>query len=142
MLRIVLDTNVLVAALISNRSYPFQIVYSYILPQKVLLLLSSKVLEEYTEVLNRDKFNRFRNFKNNAESLLTIFELIAEKLEPDIVLDVIDDEDDNRFLELGVVGECDFLITGNTKDFNFSEFQGIKIVSPKEFCELCEELEN
>lgn len=108
MLRIVLDTNVLVAALISNRSYPFHVVYSYILPQKVLLLLSDKVLEEYIEVLSREKFNRFRNFKTNAEGLLTIFELISEKLEPDIVLDVIEDEDDNRFLELGVVGESDF----------------------------------
>ena len=42
---------------------------------------------------------------------------------------------DNKFLELAVAGKAEFVITGNKKDFTMREYEGIKIVSPKEYWE-------
>lgn len=51
-------------------------------------------------------------------------------------INVIDDEFDNRLLEIALEADAFCIVTGNTKDFNFTEYEGIAILSPKEFYEL------
>jgi predicted nucleic acid-binding protein len=53
-----------------------------------------------------------------------------------IKLNIIQDESDNKFLELAETCNADYLITGNTKHFPMKEYKNTKIVSPKEFWEL------
>lgn len=69
MQKIILDTNVIVSALISS-SIPTQILYDLVLTKKVDTCLSEDIFLEYIEVLNRDKFTRFTNFKTKAEIVL------------------------------------------------------------------------
>ncbi len=83
----------------------------------------------------RPKFARFHNFHSNARILLPKLRLVAEFFEPSIKLNVIKDEPDNRFLELALTAQADFIITGNTNHFNFSEYEGVRIVGPKFFYE-------
>lgn len=134
--RVVLDTNILVSALIGN-SYPKQIIYDCIFNQKIKVCVSPQILKEYNEVLNRPKFDKFKNFKEKALILLKYLEEITEYFEPTFKLDFISDEADNRFLELALTANAQFIVTGNFTDFNFSEYESIKIVSPKYFYELC-----
>jgi uncharacterized protein len=133
--RVVLDTNILVSALIGN-SYPKQIIYDCIFDQKIIVCVSPQILKEYQEVLKRPKFDKFKDFKKKALNLLAYFEEIAEYYEPTIKLDFINDEADNRFLELALTANAQFIVTGNFTDFDFSEYESIKIVSPKYFYEL------
>jgi uncharacterized protein len=134
--RVVLDTNILVSALIGN-SYPKQIIFECIFDKKIIVCVSPQILKEYQEVLNRPKFDKFKDFKKKALILLNYFEEIAEFYEPTIKLDFISDEADNRFLELALTANAQYIVTGNFTDFDFSEFKSIKIVSPKYFYELC-----
>jgi uncharacterized protein len=134
--RVVLDTNILVSALIGN-SYPKQIIYECIFDHKIILCVSPQILKEYHEVLNRSKFDKFKDFKKKALILLDYFEEIAEYYEPTIKLDFISDEADNRFLELALTANAQYIVTGNFTDFDFAEYKSIKIVSPKYFYELC-----
>ena len=134
--RVVLDTNILVSALIGN-SYPKQIIFDCILEQKIIVCISPQIMKEYKEVLNRPKFDKFKDFKKKSLILLDYFERIAEYHEPTIKLDFISDEADNRFLELAFTANAQYIVTGNFTDFNFSEYESIKIVSPKYFYELC-----
>ena len=76
MQRVILDTNVIVSALISN-SYPTKILHEIIFERKVVLCLSNEIIKEYINVLNRPKFERFHNFKNNAEGKYQPGTLIA-----------------------------------------------------------------
>lgn len=92
-------------------------------------------MNEYKDVLNRPKFVKFLGFHKNANKLIDNLEKIAEFYEPVVRLDIILDEADNRFLELAITAGANFIITGNTNDFTFSEYEGIKIVSPKYFYE-------
>ena len=46
---------------------------------------------------------------------------------------IINDEPDNRFLELGATANADFLITGNIRHFNFKEYGLMKIVTHEQY---------
>jgi len=51
-------------------------------------------------------------------------------------IEVIKDLPDNRFLELAIESKADFLITGNTNDFNLTSIESTKILSPKDYWAL------
>jgi len=131
---VVLDTNVLVSALIST-GLPNKVVFDCVIGRNIPICLSQAILDEYENVLMRPKFAKFSNFRTNAKRLLPKLVRVAEFYEPVIKLDFIKDESDNRFLELAVSAKANFIITGNTNDFTFPEYEGIQIVSPKFFYE-------
>ncbi len=128
------DTNVLVSALI-GKSYPNQIVYDCIFGRRVTACISDDVLNEYKSVLNRSKFDRFPDFRGNSEIMLVRLEEISDHYEPTVKLALIKDDPDNRFLELALIAGADFIVTGNTNDFTFPDYEGTRIVSPKFFYE-------
>ena len=128
MQKIILDTNVIVSALIS-KSHPYQILYNYVFARKVILCISDEIIEEYIEVLNRDKFKKNLNFKNNAEVVLNKLIEISVSYTPTEKLLIISDLKDNKFLELAKESNAGFLITGNHKDFDFELFENTKVVS-------------
>lgn len=130
--KIVLDTNVIVSALISD-GYPSIIIDEIVFAQKVEVCISDSVFQEYITVLSRDKFLKYIEFRTNADIVLSTLEQIAIKYKPDIVINEIKDKSDNKFLELAVFANADFLITGNTNHFTISEYNSVKIISPKEY---------
>lgn len=134
-MRLILDTNVLVSALI-QRNYPFFIVDRILADDKLQLCLSEPLFAEYLEVLNREKFSRFPDFHFKAQALLADIESRALKFTPTVRLNIINDNADNRLLELAETSRLDYLVTGNTNDFTTTEYKGTKIISPKEFFEL------
>lgn len=132
MQKVIIDTNVLVSSLI-QRNYPYFILYNYVLENLVEVCISEDLFKEYLEVLNRPKFNKYPDFINKAESVLAQIESKATMFYPSERLDVIIDCADNRLLELAVESKADFIITGNTNDFTMTDFEGTKIVTPKEY---------
>ena len=54
-MKIVLDTNVLISSLINPNGIPAKIL-NLILSQKIILLYDNRILNEYYNVLRRDKF--------------------------------------------------------------------------------------
>jgi putative PIN family toxin of toxin-antitoxin system len=134
MQKIVIDTNVIVSALI-QKSYPNQIINDLFLENKFQLCISEELMAEYYEVLARPKFAKFQDFFIRAESLLVDIESRATKFHPRIKLDLISDVGDNKILELADESIANFVITGNTNDFTFSTYKKTKIVTPKEYWE-------
>ena len=134
-MRIILDTNVLVSALIQH-NYPFFIVDNILADTNLQLCISPKLFAEYLEVLKRDKFSRFPDFHARAQALLADIEGRSLRFDPSKVVTIIEDDADNRILELAEACEADYIVTGNTNDFTMTEYKGTKIVSPKDFFEL------
>ena len=135
MQKIILDTNVLVSALI-QRSYPYLIVTKVFQGSKIELCISRHLMAEYYEVLNRRKFAKYPDFIIRSEVLLADIERKATFFEPRITLQIIGDLADNRLLELAAESEADFLITGNTNDFTMTSYQKTKIILPKAYYEI------
>jgi len=130
--KLIIDTNVLVSALI-QRSYPNFIVYNYVLENLVDVCISDDLFKEYLDVLNRPKFNKYPDFFHKAEFVLAQLESKSRKYLPKERFEIIGDKNDNRLLELASESKADFIITGNTNDFTMTEFRGTKVVSPRNY---------
>lgn len=136
MQKLVIDTNVFVSYLISEKDYSFKIIKEVLLTNKALHYISKKILEEYIKVLNRTRFVRkYRLFNERSDLLLKDLIKLSYQLSPSIKISLIKDETDNRFLELAYAVNADFLITGNKLHFTFSQFHNTQIVSPREYWE-------
>jgi putative PIN family toxin of toxin-antitoxin system len=132
MQKLILDTNVIVSALISN-SVPTLILNQLVLTKKVGICLSEKIFSEYLDVLNRDKFSRITNFKLKADIVLSKLREISVFFPHNRIVDILKDSSDNKFLELAAVSSADYLITGNTLDFHITEFEYTRILTPREY---------
>lgn len=135
MQKIILDTNVVVSALI-QKSFPYLILNDLYIDRKIELCVSINLLAEYTEVLKREKFARFPDFLRMADYVLKDIQQHATLFHPRQKLHVIKDIADNVLLELAVESSADFLVTGNTNDFTMSFYEKTKIVTPKDYWEM------
>jgi putative PIN family toxin of toxin-antitoxin system len=134
MQKIIFDTNVLVSSII-QKNYPYLIVRELFFENKFSLCLSAQLMQEYWDVLFREKFRRYPDFYLEALNLLEEIENKSIAFPPKSHVDLLDDKDDNIFLELAGESEADFLITGNTNDFTISEYKKTLIVTPKQYWE-------
>ena len=103
MQRVIIDTNVVVSSLI-QKSYPHRIIYDLLLEDKIIICISSQLMAEYYSVLERPKFAQFPNFAKKASVVLANIETKAIRYETSISIDMINDKDDNKLLELA--DEC------------------------------------
>lgn len=135
MLKIIIDTNVLVSSLI-QKSYPFNIVSAIFTDENIKPCLSDNLFDEYSNVLNRKKFSSYKDFISNSEILINEIKVKSIWYTPTVEVNLISDFADNKLLELAETCSADFIITGNTKDFTMSYYKGTKIISPKDFWEF------
>jgi putative PIN family toxin of toxin-antitoxin system len=132
--RVVVDTNVLVSALLGkgNARRVLDIVFS----GRVSFSLSTSILAEYESVLQRPKFSQYSEFAVLASSTLRSLQSIAQFVGPAISLRVCPDPDDDKFLDLAVAAQARYLVTGNKRHFPLGMYKGTQIVSPREFVSL------
>jgi putative PIN family toxin of toxin-antitoxin system len=93
------------------------------------LVISKPVIRETLDVLAR-KFDR------TPEELARVAVFLAEFGEvvtPRAKLRVLDDEPDNRILECAVAGRADVLVTGDRAMLDRGSYQGVRIVTRREF---------
>lgn len=128
-MKVVLDTNVLVSALLKPYSKPATIL-SLILNHKLTICCDTRIMQEYREVLTRPKF-KFP--ENQTRILLDHIWNISEKIIPSIVVDYLVDQDDAIFLETAISAKAQFLITGNIKDFGRKMHDSLEILTPDSF---------
>lgn len=127
-MRIVLDTNVLVSALIRPLGKPARVL-DLILNHQAALLVDDRIVYEYREVLKRDRFGLN---KDRVEEICFLLENISVRICCFPSFLEIPDPDDLPFLEVALSGEADCLVTGNKRDFGKPP-KKIKIVSPDEY---------
>lgn len=133
--RVVYDTNVVVSALLKEKSHPGFLV-GRALSGRVLPCLSRFVLDEYEAVLKRPKF-AFE--ARTVDQFLRDFRKVAVIVAPTRRVTAAVDEADNRFLECAQAARAKYLVTGNQKHFPFVSFRKTQIVSPAELARLLTE---
>ncbi|MEO6001187.1 MAG: putative toxin-antitoxin system toxin component, PIN family [Chitinophagaceae bacterium] len=134
MQKVILDTNIIVSGLI-QKSFPYLILNLYF-EREIELCLSENLMNEYIEVLNRDKFSQFQDFRAKADTVISDINSTASYYSPKKKVKKIRDPDDNMLLELAWECKADFLVTGNTNDFTIKKYKRTKIVTPREYWEL------
>lgn len=129
-LKVVIDTNILVSAILNPKGASAKIV-SIAFEDLIELCISPAIYDEYHRVLN---YERLKLDSLKVEELLSTLINIAQWFVPTKkVTKIIEDDSDNRFLECAEKAEANFLITGNRNHFNFDRFKTTFILSPGEF---------
>lgn len=130
-MRVVLDTNILVSALLKPASVPEQILESFRLGQ-FTLLVDHRMITEYREVLRRPKLKIDECLVDEVMSYVDRFgEYVAAKP----ISFEINDKDDLPFVEVALSGKADALVTGNVKDFQKAT-KVVKILTARQFLDL------
>lgn len=128
--RCVVDTNVLISALISPKGKPNAAV-RHVLSHGVFFA-SPETFWEFESRIQRPKFRKYVTEEQIAQ-FVELLRAAATFVEVTGALSVCADPDDDKFLEVAVSTGADYLITGNIKDFPSSSFQAVAIVTPAEF---------
>ena len=127
MIRLVLDTNILVSANINDEGLE-ALVVSLGLNKKVQLCVSEPIFKEYEQVLSYPRLNcvseeitRFLERLRYASIFVTPTQAVSASL----------DEPDNRFLECAEAAGADFLVTGNKRHFP-KRWRSTEVVNARE----------
>lgn len=128
--RTVFDTNVLVSALFSKTSVPRQAFEKAVRNDSILLSLS--VFAELSEVLSREKLLPYLTEAERLQFLARIVN-VGIPIEVGERIAVCRDPKDDKFLELGVAGKADYIVTGDKELLELHPFRGILILTPKDY---------
>ena len=102
--------------------------------EKFELIISLEIIEEIITTL--------KNFKIvlSEEEIGYWKDIILENsllVEPEEEIDIVkDDQDDNKFIEVAVMGKAKYIITQDNHLLKIKEFREIKILTPKEFLDI------
>lgn len=129
MKRVVLDTNVVIAALFWQG--PPRIVYDLVRDGQLIMLITVKMEQEFIRVLGYARFGL-----TSAEILPFVRELrtrgvhVAGNAK---ITEIKADPTDNIFLECAVDGKADFIISGDKHLLALPSYCGTPILRPKDF---------
>ena len=132
MIYAVIDTNVLVAALLTKNNDSATVkVYDAIADGLITPLYHKDILEEYAEVLSRPKF------KFSKERINAVLDMIVKygvEVFPKPTGEILIDMDDLTFYEVALEKRDDdsYLVTGNQKHYPVRDF----IVTPSEMMDI------
>ena len=112
-MRVVLDTNILVSALLSARGTCADVV-ELIRDGSVTVVLCSRILDEYADVLSRPEF---RFSREAVERVLRAVEDSAEMNPVTQIGPVLPDPGDQVFADLAWSADVDAIVTGNRRHF-------------------------
>ena len=137
MLRVVLDANIYVSALLQPAGLPGQIVEKYVREESFQLILSASIVEEVLRTFSYPKLRRSLRGKVEPslwfEDLIVLAELVPAGSNP---LGVCEDPDDDGYLAAALEGCAGFVVTGDGRFLAVREYQGVRIVQPRAFLEI------
>lgn len=139
MIRIVLDTNLFISALLKPGSTPDKII-NLVREEKVLLLVSDDICTEITRVLMYPKIRkRLVVTDEDLMNFLSLFQTIAIST-PGLlsIPPLAADPDDTKYLVCAIEGRADFIVSGDHHLTDLIVFQGIRIVSASEFLQVAQ----
>lgn len=132
MYQVVIDTNVLVAALLSSRGASHRLL-RMVGDRRWQTNLSVPLVLEYEQTLKRV----CANGPLSASDVDSVIHFLCAEANLRLIFflwrPLLPDPKDDFVLELAVESKADFLITFNTRDFVGAERFGVRVVSPREF---------
>lgn len=128
-MRVVLDTNIFVSALLKENSLPALAVY--LVAQRHVLLKSPATERQLFEVLARPYFAPL--IARAAHGWLSELLATAEAVTITERIVACRDPTDDKFLELAVNGRADMLVSGDADLLALNPFRGIPVVPAATF---------
>ena len=133
-MKAVLDTNVLISAVISTGTPHDIVVAGY--TNEYQIVASVPTLVEFRKTVHKYP-ERFGLDDEEIQTEVETLRYFAEFVVPDEEITAVEaDPDDDKFLEAAVAGNTDYVVSGDQHLLDLESFRGIDIVTPSEFSEM------
>lgn len=140
MIRVLLDTNVLVAGLTSSKGASYAVLQA-VAASKLEIAASTALWLEYESVLKRNEIRALHGF--SAKEIDTVLSALAVWVHPVMLHYVwrpqLRDPGDEMVLEAAVNGQAQVIVTHNTRDFArvVPDF-GVRVLTPAQLLLMME----
>jgi len=126
--KVVFDTNIYISAFVIPDSQAEKAILK-IVEGEDSLIISREIIDEVLTVL-ASKFSKDREFLSRTALFLAD---IARIVKPSRKVSVLKDATDNKILECALTGKAELIVTGDKEMLKQREFEGIKIISLREY---------
>lgn len=134
MIRVVLDTNILISALVYGGN-PRKVLEA-VISGTIQMSVSEALIQETQEVLQRPQFGLSIQFvQNTVAELTSLAEWVAPKKHHQLIKE---DPSDNLVLDCAVAAEADYLVTGDSHLLRLQKCGEVRIVTPQELVAVLE----
>lgn len=136
-MRVVLDANVFVSALISRKGTPARLLECW-QEERFDVVVSSAILQELDRVLHYPRLQRRYHLpEEDIRRFLRLLGRQAIGVAPSETLAVINrDPADNRYLECAIARNASVIVTGDQHLLELGEYEGVQILTPAGFLAL------
>ena len=130
-IKVIVDVNIWISFLIGRR---LQRVFDVLVKPQIILIFSKELLQELYDVTQRPKFSKYFSSSEKVQELLDFLSSIGVMMElPDELPERCRDCKDDYLLELAMVSNADFLITGDKDLLVMQTIGECQIVTAAEF---------
>jgi putative PIN family toxin of toxin-antitoxin system len=136
--RLVIDSNVWIAALISPAGTARQMVDA-VLDHEIDILMSESTFAELVSRLDRPMFDRYREPESWNAFLAALVELSLWHEDAGTAIGASRDAEDDKFLALAVTGQADAIISGDRDLLELIVHDGVPILTPAQFLQRLRE---
>jgi putative PIN family toxin of toxin-antitoxin system len=138
-MRAVIDTNILVSALIRPQGTVGPVLLR-LRQGDYTLLYAWKSLEELIDVLSRPRIrDKYHLTDQDIQTVVGLILLCGEEVTPTERITMCRDPKDDKFLEIALAGEADVIVSGDQDLLALHPFAGIPIVAPSTFLRMLDE---
>lgn len=138
-LQTILDTNVIYSAARSRTGASYKLL-SLIPNDRFEVNISTPLVLEYEDVLKRPD-SKISLSEQQIDDILDYMCRVANQRKIHFQWRPLSpDPDDDFLLELAIACDCDYIVTYNIRDFYITSGFGIKVVTPKDFLRILEEM--
>lgn len=129
-MKLVFYTNIFISAIVIPHSKAEKAILK-IIKADDSLIISREIINEVLSVLST-KFHRDREAISHVAVYLSD---LAQMVKPTKRLRILEDDPDNRIFECALCGKADAIVTGDKEMLKLKGFEGIRIISLKEYLE-------
>jgi uncharacterized protein len=137
MLRVVIDTNVIVSCILSRKGAPAELLKAW-RERRFLLLSSSEIVTEVRAVVQYPRIrNKYHLSDDEIEQTITLLEHDALLVGGDVNVagSVPDDPKDEMFLACALDGQADVIVSGDHHLLDLKSYRDIPIMTARQFLE-------
>lgn len=135
-LRIVLDANVIVSALIRPDSVPGRIVRAVVEESAARLVTSRPLIAELRAVLDYPRLQRYLKMsEGDKEEFVILLEQVADpvNLTAHPAPGICRDPDDEPYLQTALAGRADYIVSGDADLLELRSVEHVPIMLPADF---------
>ena len=141
-MRVLLDANIFISYLLpSSISIPIRLILRGAIEGKYTLLISDPLVTEFSRKISTKPYLRGRIAQEALTLFISLLRTVSEQISPIIeeIPKAVRDPNDNYLVAYALIGQADYLVTGDNDLLSLQQIGTLTILRPSEFAALLAE---